>query len=138
MVNRLKVNTILKKLEGYVEDINSLKPISVEELKKDSKKEYAVAFLIEQIVNECINLGNHIVSSENLNIPTSYKKIFEILENNKFVSKEISEKMQRLVEIRNRIAHVYGYLPLEELIEAVSLLTYVEKFARDLTERFKQ
>ncbi len=131
MVNRLKVNTILKKLESYYLKLKEFMPITEEKL-KDFKEEYAVAFLVEQIVNECINLGNHIISERDFELPSSYKDIFKILAKEGVIQKEIVDDLVELVDIRNKIAHVYGYVTKKDLIMACEKIKVVEKFVKGI------
>lgn len=68
--------------------MQSLGKIDLDVLDKNKEKRYTLAFLIQQIVNECISLGNHIISEFDLGTPETYKNIFEILEKKGFISNE--------------------------------------------------
>ena len=41
--------------------------------------------LVFSLVNSAIDLGNEIISAKKLEMPQSYKEIFEILANNKLI-----------------------------------------------------
>ncbi|MEW6070198.1 MAG: DUF86 domain-containing protein, partial [Candidatus Thermoplasmatota archaeon] len=102
---------------------------------KNIERRYSIAFVLEQIVNECINLGNHIISEKELGQPESYKDIFEILAKNGLISKAVAEDMKYFVEVRNIIAHRYGKFPNRDLLNAVRKRKYIEKFTQQLVKK---
>lgn len=127
-MNKLKVSKIIRDIEAYLKDLESHTPLSEEVLRSEKDKQYIVSFLIEQIVNESINLGNHIISSKNLEIPSTSKEVFDILAENKLISEPVAEKMKDVVALRNVIAHRYMTLSLEELAETANNIAVVKKF----------
>ena len=136
-MNGLKVNKIVKDIKKYLEDLERYLPIYEEILENDREKEYIISFLIEQIANECVNLGNHIISSLNLDMPESSKDIFDILSKNRYISKVIKEKIEDLVSVRNIIAHRYTKLSFEELVDVANEIEFVESFLDEILERIK-
>ncbi len=133
MVNRLKVNTILKRLEDYYNKLKEFMPVTEERL-KDFKEEYVIAFLVEQIVNECINLGNHIISERDFECHQVTKIIFKILAKEGVIEKEVVDDLIELMDIGNKIAHVYGYVTKKDLIGACEKIKVVEKFVKGITK----
>lgn len=81
-----------------------------------------------QAVNALIEIGEYIVVKNKLGFPSSYREIFEILENSKIIEKEELENLKRLIFLRNLIAHEYQKISSEELLEMVDLLEKVKKF----------
>lgn len=134
MVNTHKVNRILRDLEVYLEDLDEIVPESKEELSKNKEKEYSSAFLLEQVVNECINLGNHVISSRNLDVPESFKQVFDELSEAGIITSETSEHMMEFVEIRNILAHRYGKFPVDELWEGINKRKRINKFIEQVCE----
>lgn len=127
-MNKLKVSKIIRDIEAYLKDLEDHKPLSEQMLKSDKDKQYIVSFLIEQIVNECINLGNHIISSKNLEIPSTTKEVFDFLAKNKIISNPVSEQMKEAVAVRNVIAHRYMNLSIKELMNTANGIAIVRKF----------
>jgi uncharacterized protein YutE (UPF0331/DUF86 family) len=136
MVNRNKVNQILKILERYMEELNGMKPLNLNELKKVEKR-YATAFLIEQIVNECINLGNHLISTLDLETPSSFKEVFDNLVKGKIITTKTAEKMKFLVEIRNVIAHRYRSFSNQDLLNAVKKIGAVKEYVNEILKSIR-
>jgi uncharacterized protein YutE (UPF0331/DUF86 family) len=130
-MNRLKVTEIAKRIETYLDDIEKQKPINEESL-KDRNKLYIVSFLIQQVTNDCISLGNHAISSSDLRLPSSAREVFEILSENGFISGETTAAMKDFVRVGNLIAHRYARLLPEELANVANRTDVIKDFLNQL------
>lgn len=137
MVNPNKVNKILADVEKYLKEMEGLLPVTLDTLRKNIERRYSLAFLLEQIVNECINLGNHVISEKDLGPVTTFKEVFDRLAKVELVSEKTAEGMKKLVEIRHIIAHRYGGFSNEELLEALKRRSHVKNFVEELIEKIK-
>nr|MDO8097702.1 DUF86 domain-containing protein [Candidatus Njordarchaeota archaeon] len=138
MVNRQKIERILGDIEKYFDDLESLLPVTVRQLEKDTKLQYSIAFLVEQIVNECINLGNHVLSSMKLQPPSTFSQVFDNLAKADFIFKKTSEEMKYLVRARNALAHRYGKFGLNELAESTHKIGGAKMFVGELTKKLRE
>lgn len=136
-MNNLKITRIIKDIEKYLSDIGKHTPITEKILEESRDKEYIISFLIQQIANECINLGNHIISSLNLDIPENSKEIFDILAKNKYIDINVANKIKDVVAIRNIIAHRYIKLSMEELVDVIEDIDVVERFIDQILSKIK-
>jgi len=137
MVEKLKVNALLRDIEKYLNDLESFFPIDEDRFEEDLKLQYSIAFLLEQIVNECINLGNHVLSSLDLEPPSTFSEIFENLARASLISKKNSEAMKEFVRVRNLIAHRYGKISREDLVKATKEVGGIKIFIKDLLEHLE-
>ena len=80
-----------------------------------------------QAVNSAIELGEFLVSENNLGLPSTYREIFELLYKNKMISRETLNDMKRLVFLRNLIAHEYYTIKEGELREMTTLLSCLDE-----------
>jgi uncharacterized protein YutE (UPF0331/DUF86 family) len=138
MVNRQKIERILGDIERYFDDLKSLLPVTKSQLERDTKLQYSCAFLIEQIVNECINLGNHVLSSLKLKSPSTFSQLFDNLANASIISKNTCEEMKYLVRVRNALAHRYGEFGLGELAESSRRIEGARAFVKEVIEKLKE
>lgn len=136
MVNPRKVSEILRDIENYLQDLLSFK-VNEKSL-EDKKMQYCVAFLLEQIVNECINLGNHIISTLELDLPETYAEIFESLKKGGIISQATSNEMKYFVKIRNLIVHRYGRVTIEDMVEAANKIEGIRAFIREVISSLKK
>lgn len=136
-MNKLKVTKLIKSIREYIWDLKEYLPLDEKKL-KNKKRKYLVSFLVQQIANECISLGNHIISSFNLEIPSTSVEIFDILAKHKFITEKVGEKMKNLVRTRNIIAHRYITLDLNQLAERANEIEIADKFIKQLLNRVKK
>ncbi|RLF64314.1 MAG: hypothetical protein DRN33_02470 [Thermoplasmata archaeon] len=80
-----------------------------------------------QAVNSAIELGEFLVSENNLGLPSTYREIFELLYKNKMISRETLNDMKRLVFLRNLIAHEYYTIKEGELREMTDRLSCLDE-----------
>ena len=132
-MNKMKVLETVRRIETYSKDMKNQMPVNEQTL-KNKNKEYIVSFLIQQITNECIGLGNHMISSLDLELPSTTKEIFDILAENGLISKEVAEGMKDFIRVRNLIAHRYAHLKMADLANVANRLEIIESFVDQLVK----
>lgn len=73
---------------------------------------------LQRACEASIDIAMYIVSTRKLGIPQTKKEAFIKLEENKLISKQISENMQKMVGFRNIAIHDYKQID-EEILEDV-------------------
>ena len=68
----------------------------------------------------------HVIAERNLGIPQTSRDTFEILQNNKIIDHEMSERLKAMIGFRNIAIHNYQRLNLK-IIQAI-----IEKHMEDL------
>ena len=81
-----------------------------------------------QAVNTLIDIAQYIVMKKRLGFPSTYRELFEILEEAGYISGEELKAFKRLVFLRNLIAHEYYRISENELLEMVNLLEKCSDF----------
>jgi len=81
-----------------------------------------------QAVNTLIDIAQYIVAKKKLGFPSTYRELFEILEEAGYISEEELKAFKRLVFLRNLIAHEYYRISENELLEMVNLLEKCSDF----------
>jgi len=71
-------------------------------------------------------LGMHVIAERSLGIPQTSRDTFEILQNNKIINHEMSERLKAMIGFRNIAIHNYQKINLK-IIQAI-----VEKDLEDL------
>ena len=87
-----------------------------------------VSFNLQLAIQSCIDIAAHIVSDEGMGVPGSFNEMFYLLEENKYLSSELTEKMVKAAGSRNLLVHEYGKLDLKQVFEIA------KHSARDLNE----
>jgi uncharacterized protein YutE (UPF0331/DUF86 family) len=103
-----KCDSILRCLRRIEEDYD-------EEFEKNYTKQDAIILNIQRAVQQAIDLGAYVIKKKKLGIPKSSKEIFEILEKEELIDKNLSENLQKMVGFRNLAIHEYTKLKLDIL-----------------------
>ena len=103
---------IINKSDSIKRCIRRIEEDFDEEFENNFTKQDAVILNIQRAIQQAIDLGTYIIKQTKLEIPKSSREVFEILEKNKIISKELSKNLQKMVGFRNLAVHEYDKLDL--------------------------
>lgn len=110
-----KTNSIqncLKRIHDTVKgDLNRVTNLDVQDI---------IVLNLQRAVQLAIDMASYIVSTERLGTPKSLKDLFQILEQNKYIKHELSNKMQKMVGFRNIAVHDYQAIDPDILKSIIS------------------
>jgi uncharacterized protein YutE (UPF0331/DUF86 family) len=89
-------------------------------------KQDSVTLNIQRACEAVIDLGMHVIAERGLGIPQTSRDTFDILQNNKIIGHEMSERLKAMIGFRNIAIHNYQKLNLK-IIQAI-----IEKDLKDL------
>ena len=132
------IESRMKKLEEIVNYLESLSKYTAEDFEND----YTLTSSLErnlQLAIQCIlDIGNHIISIENLEKPKEYKDIIIILGKNNIIPEDFSEKIHKMAGLRNIIIHAYLDVDKQELVSHLkniddfkSFMKFIAKFLEE-------
>ena len=81
-------------------------------------KQDSVTLNIQRACEAVIDLGMHVIAERGLGIPQTSRDTFEILQNNKIITPEMSERLKAMIGFRNIAIHNYQRLNLK-IIQAI-------------------
>jgi len=128
MYNRERIGRIIRNINDYFVRLDDVKVKDIGDL--DEFKFDVVSMRIFFIINKTIDLAKEIVVSNNFGFPESYKEIFEILGQKKFVNQKQEKDLLKLVILRNKISHRYEGLDEEDIFKAKNGLKIVKDFVK--------
>lgn len=118
-----KTNSIqncLKRIHDTVQgDLGRLDLLDIQDI---------VTLNLQRAIQLIIDMASYVVSSERLGIPQSLKDVFQILERNSFIKRDVSTKMQKMVGFRNIAVHDY------QAIDPAILKKIISSHLKDLEE----
>ena len=131
MLDKTRIVLIIKKIEKYFSDLESLSlsNTSIE----DPKTYYASSMVMFAILNSAIDLALEIIKAESLGIPKTYADHFKILAENKIISKKLSEEMVSLVKDRNILSHEYGEIEKDYILDIQNRIFSVKKLIEEIS-----
>ncbi|WP_456470730.1 type VII toxin-antitoxin system HepT family RNase toxin [Caminibacter sp.] len=130
---------IINKSDSIKRCIRRIEEDFDEEFENNFTKQDAVILNIQRAIQQAIDLGTYIIKQTKLEIPKSSREVFEILEKNKIISKELSKNLQKMVGFRNLALHEYDNLDLSiveyivreriwDLIEFIKEINEIKSF----------
>ncbi len=118
----LNKTEIVKKCIGRVKEEYDCNPKNLENYTKQD----SITLNIQRACEAIIDLGMHVIAERSLGIPQTSRDTFEILQNNKIINHEMSERLKAMIGFRNIAIHNYQKINLK-IIQAI-----VEKDLEDL------
>ena len=119
-----KVGSIRKHLRRMSEK----RRVDLETFLSDIDRQEVISFNLHLAIENCTDLAAHIISEEGFGVPGSASEMFYLLEDNGYLSLQLTEKMIKAVGLRNLIVHEYAKIDLERLFDIVG------KDIRDLND----
>ena len=108
MVDREKVERKIQQIDEFLGILEKLSTIPDNELSIDPVMLGSVKYYLQVSIECCIDMGNHIISSERFRAPKDYGDTFDVLFEEGMISDTFTHVMKQMVKFRNRIVHLYG------------------------------
>ena len=125
------IQNCLKRIEDTLQgDLRRLDHLDAQDI---------VILNLQRAIQLVMDMGAHIVSTENLGIPINLKDVFVILEKNNILEHNLGNKMQKMVGFRNIAVHDYQAINPDILKSIlVNHLKDLEDFYTIIIKRYKQ
>ena len=91
--------------------------VDLESFLSDIDRQEVISFNLHLAIENCTDLAAHIISEEGLGVPGSASEMFYLLEENGYLSLQLTEKMIKAVGLRNLIVHEYDKIDLKRLFD---------------------
>jgi len=101
----------IKRCLKRIEDVTNHDPDKLDDL--DVQDIFVLN--LQRAIQSAIDLGTHVIASEDLGLSDTVRGNFELLENGNVIDKTVSRKMQSMVGFRNIAIHDYQALDVEIL-----------------------
>ena len=108
LVDKLLIGRKLARMDTYLTQVREFSKISENQYKKNWKTQRIVERTLQILVEECIDIANHIISDEAMRLPGGYADAFQVLMENRIINKKLSAMMEKMAKFRNVIIHQYG------------------------------
>ena len=118
MVDR---DLILAKAGSVKRHLNRIKAKSdpdMDTFLQDLDRQESVAFNMHLAIQNCMDIAAHIISEEGLGAPGSAAEMFYLLQENGFLSADLTQKMVKATGFRNLLVHEYEKIDLQRLHHA--------------------
>jgi uncharacterized protein YutE (UPF0331/DUF86 family) len=130
----VKREVVAARLERLREYLAALKTIRRRDLKTfvDDALVHGAAERYLQLTIECVlDIGNHIIADRNLRKPGTYAEIFEVLAENKIITRKLLKELEGMAAFRNILVHDYLRLDRGKVYQLIQTrLKYIEQLAK--------
>jgi uncharacterized protein YutE (UPF0331/DUF86 family) len=107
MVDRGRFRELLDRLGEEMNHLRRLGSYPTEELLNDPDRIAAVKYRFVVAIEICIDVGQHIISSEGLRAPTDFADVFAVLGESAFMPVDNVPTLQAMARFRNLLVHGY-------------------------------
>jgi uncharacterized protein YutE (UPF0331/DUF86 family) len=105
MVDRERVRRLLAALDRYRRHLARLRDLPPQTYL--AEETFAGRYLVQAAAQTCIDLANHVISSERWRVPTDYRDAFTVLEERGAIEADLATRLRALAGLRNRLVHLY-------------------------------
>ena len=126
-----RINKIILDIERFFTDLDEIKIKSVDDL-KNKKNFYAVSMIIFAIINRAVDLGDEILASLNIGVPSKYADIFYLLKRDGHISRDLTQDLTWLVDARNLLSHEYQDFDGEDILDIMGKVQSIKEFVENM------
>ena len=128
MVKPELIASRLERLREYIKTLKAILKYDVEKFKADVFI-YATAERYLQLSIECLlDIGNHIISDRGYRKPDTYADVFQVLADEKVISKKFLHELEGMAAFRNVLVHDYLRIDRDKVYAILhDRLPYLEK-----------
>lgn len=117
MIDKLLIDRKLNDLNKNIAVLNEFKKISINDLRRSLKDQWAIFYGLQISIQIIIDVGNHILASLKENQIEEYIDIIDKLGEKEIIPKEFAEKIRGITGLRNLLVHEYGIIKIEKIYD---------------------
>jgi uncharacterized protein YutE (UPF0331/DUF86 family) len=119
MVNPAKLEGLVRTLREYTTHLRNLGHLGKKAVLSDPYKRGAARYYLQIAIECCIDIGNHLIASEQFRPPATHRETFQILNEVGLIPDDLVPTLQQMASMRNRLVHLYSDVDDEIVFEAV-------------------
>jgi len=119
MTNIEVLKNKLSEIQKYLNIVKNYQDKTKDDLIKDQTLRGAIERYLYLLCQSTIDFAEALISHLDLRRPSTYGEIFEILNEQKIISQEVTLKMKKMTGFRNILTHAYGEINLDIVLEVL-------------------
>jgi uncharacterized protein YutE (UPF0331/DUF86 family) len=129
--DKTRITKIVRDINRFLNDLDMMKVESIDNL-KNKKDFYAVSMILFALINRTVDLGDEIVASLNIGMPSKYSDIFYLLRRNGHISRELTQNLIWLVDARNLLSHEYQDFDEKDIFDIMGKVQSIKEFVENM------
>jgi len=117
MIDKKFIEQKLEIIESYCQETDKIFKFSLDEIRRDFLKYRAAERLLQLIIDEMIDINNHLTRRVGLKVADDFQSGFLILAENDILPHDFAERIAPVVGLRNRLVHRYEKIDLNLFLE---------------------
>lgn len=117
MIDKNLIMAKAGKVDGHLRRIKAKRSVKLKEFLGDLDIQESILFNLQMAVQNCIDIAAHIISDDELGVAGSTSEMFYMLQENGYLTPELTEKMVAAVGFRNLVIHEYGKIDLRRVYQ---------------------
>ena len=138
MLDKNRILSKLDELDSYLTELESVMPKNYEEYAGSIEKKRSCERLLHILIECVIDVCALIVKGLRLGLPAEEEDLFEKLEKEKIVSKEMKEKLKLMRGFRNILVHRYAEVDDELVFENLGNTNDFKEFRQEIGSFLKK
>jgi len=137
MVATDKISRKFVALDGYLAVLEELAQMPTDEFVRDKILIGSMRYYLQVSVECCLDVANHVISSEKFRAPKDYADSFTVLREESIISPELNTKLRQMAKFRNRLVHLYGDIDDRRVhTSLLKDLNDIQQFKAKIAKRF--
>ena len=108
MVSIEKITQKFIQLEEFLDILKSISKKPLKDFLKDKILIGSSKYYLQVSIEVCLDIANHIISSERYRPPKDYADSFRVIEEKGIITNKLGGKLRQMAKFRNRRVHLYG------------------------------
>jgi uncharacterized protein YutE (UPF0331/DUF86 family) len=108
MISKDVVNAMIDMIDENIGLIQEIRLQGYESFSGSFRDIQAAKHSLQEAIEACLDIGNHIIAEKGFRRPEDYKEIFMVLEEEGIIDHVLSTKLQEMARFRNLLVHRYG------------------------------
>ena len=139
MISNDVINAKIDLIEQNVKLLKELTLQGYESFSGNYRDLQAAKHSLQESVEACLDISNHIIAEKAFRRGEDYKDIFKVLDEEGIINSTLSTRLQEMAQFRNLLVHQYGRIDTKRLFIIMSEdLNDIEEFVRSILKLIYQ
>ncbi len=129
----------LSRMRDLLDDLESVKDVTVERLERDRMTRHAVERILSRLVDLAVSVNGHVAAATLGRGPADYRESFALAARSGAISQDLADELEPSAGLRNVLVHDYVSIDLAAVAKSVPVVLvgyrrFVAEVSRFLTE----
>lgn len=120
----------MERIEECLKRLEDKRKLSLEKFLKDLDVQDVVLRNMQIMIEACLDIGSHLISLKNWQVPETYADIPKILAQNKVIPFDFAARLASKAKFRNIIVHEYTSIDLNKVYKNLQEIDDIRSFVK--------